>query len=83
MHIEIPLGGDAGSLEWVRDLLSRHPGESPVYLLYRERPDVAPTRIRARRLLVRPSEELLQELRERLGPGAVRLGNGQTEAVPF
>jgi hypothetical protein len=63
--------------------LSRHPGDSPVYFLYRERPDVAPTRIRARRLLVRPSEDLLRELRERLGPDAVRISNGQTEAVPF
>ena len=39
--------------------------------------------VRAGRLLVRPSEELLRELRERLGPDAVRLTNGQTGAVPF
>ena len=83
VHIELPAGGDAAPLEWVKDLLSRHPGDSAVYFLYRERPDVAPTRIRARRLLVRPSEELLSELRERLGPDAVRLTNGQTEAAPF
>jgi DNA polymerase III subunit alpha len=83
VQIELPSGGEAVPLEWVKDLLSRHPGDSPVYFLYRERPDVAPIRIRARRLLVRPSDELLSELRERLGPGAVRLTNGQSEAVPF
>jgi DNA polymerase-3 subunit alpha len=83
IQIELPAGTEAAPLEWVKDLLSRHPGDSPVYFLCRERPDIAPTRIRARRLLVRPSEELLSELRERLGPDAVRISDGQTEAVPF
>jgi len=41
------------------------------------------TQIRAKRLLVRPSDELLQALRERLGHSAVRVANGHAEAVPF
>jgi DNA polymerase-3 subunit alpha len=83
VHIDIAGETEGAPLEWVRDLLSRHPGESPVYFHLTQAPGSAPTSIRARRLLVRPSEELLSELRERLGPDAVRLTNGQTGAVPF
>jgi DNA polymerase-3 subunit alpha len=83
VHIDLGGGGEDAPLEWVRDLLSRHPGESPVYFHLKPATGAPPTSIRARRLLVRPSEELLGELRERLGPDAVRLTNGHAGAVPF
>jgi DNA polymerase-3 subunit alpha len=76
--VHIDLGEDPASvsLEWVREILSRHPGESPVYFHYRERPNVPATSIRVRRYLVRPDEMFLAELRERLGARAVRVTEG-------
>jgi DNA polymerase III subunit alpha len=76
------------SLEEIRELLIRHPGESPVYFTIRDDAGPAATRIRAKRLLVRPSEELLRDLRERLGEESVRFEGGRAEgtrpeAVPF
>ena len=71
------------SLEPLRDLLGRHPGRCPVYFLVRSPEDGTKTQIRARRLLVRASEELLDELRRRLGERAVRLVNTVQEPVPF
>jgi len=88
--------GAAVSLEEIRSLLVRHPGESPVYFRV---PGAAgePTTIRARKLLVQPSEELLAALRQRLGPGSVTVtgpppapaaaaaggSEGFPEVVPF
>ncbi|MGE5176665.1 MAG: DNA polymerase III subunit alpha [Hyphomicrobiales bacterium] len=71
--VRIDLGRASGpvSLEEIRSLLVRHPGESPVYFFVPGESSSPATTIRARRLLVRPSEELLAELRERLGPDAV------------
>ena len=71
------------SLEPLRDLLGRHPGRCPVYFLVRSPEDGTKTQIRALRLLVRASEELLDELRKRLGERAVRLVNTVQEPVPF
>jgi DNA polymerase-3 subunit alpha len=83
--------GPGVSLEELRSLLIRHPGESPVYFrVPGENGDA--TTIRARRLLVRPSEDLLAALRERVGPDAVTVtspaaaregSGGRAEAVPF
>ncbi len=91
--VHIDLGEDPASvsLEWVRDILSRHPGESPVYFHYREKANVPATSIRVRRYLVRPDDSFLAELRERLGARAVRVEdagpapgeNGRAEPVPF
>ena len=91
--VHIDLGEDPASvsLEWVREILSRHPGESPVYFHYRERPNVPATSIRVRRYLVRPDEMFLAELREGLGARAVRVTEGRGvrgsagggDAVPF
>jgi len=83
VHIDLVEAGAAVSLEEIRDLLLRHPGESPVYFTVREKGGPGTTQIRAKRLLVRPSDELLQALRERLGHSAVRVANGHAEAVPF
>jgi DNA polymerase-3 subunit alpha len=74
------------SLEMIRDLLGRHPGLSPVYFLARTPSDPVKTQIRARRLLVRVSDELMAELRSRLGERAVSLVSATTaatEPVPF
>ncbi|HKW51798.1 MAG TPA: OB-fold nucleic acid binding domain-containing protein, partial [Candidatus Eisenbacteria bacterium] len=81
--IDLVEAGAAVSLEEIRDLLLRHPGESPVYFTVREGSGPGTTQIRAKRLLVRPSDELLQALRERLGHSAVRVANGHAEVVPF
>jgi DNA polymerase-3 subunit alpha len=83
VHIDLAEAGAAVSLEEIRALLLRHPGESPVYFTVREESGSGTTQIRAKRLLVRPSEELLLALRERLGESAVRVANGHAEAVPF
>jgi DNA polymerase III alpha subunit len=72
-------------LDAVRALLVRHPGESPVYFVVR---DAAAGRagagtgavIRAKRLLVNPSEELLQALRARMGHDAVRVAEPTPDA---
>ncbi|HZI89332.1 MAG TPA: hypothetical protein VFD83_02655, partial [Candidatus Polarisedimenticolia bacterium] len=71
------------SLEMLRDLLGRHPGRSPVYFLARTAEDPSKTQIRSRRLLVRLSDELLGELRSRLGDRAVSVAEISREAVPF
>ncbi|HEU4940885.1 MAG TPA: OB-fold nucleic acid binding domain-containing protein, partial [Candidatus Eisenbacteria bacterium] len=81
VHIDLAGGGDKVSLEEIRSLLVRHPGISPVYFMVRGETDPAPTQIRAKRLLVAPSEELLGALRERLGPEAVRIVE-RAEEVP-
>ena len=83
IHIDLTEAPGDVSLEMLRDLLSRHPGESPVYFLVRPGSDIAKTQIRARRLLVRASDELVSELKARLGERAVSLVNGAKEAVPF
>jgi DNA polymerase-3 subunit alpha len=70
------------SLEQLRELLHRHPGRSPVYFLARTAEDPATTQIRARGLLVRISDELIAELKSRLGEEAVSLA-GAVTAVPF
>jgi DNA polymerase-3 subunit alpha len=83
VHIDLAGAGEGVSLEELRALLVRHPGESPVYFHVREGEGPGNTRIRATRLLVAPSEDLLRELRGRLGESAVRLANGGRETVPF
>jgi hypothetical protein len=77
--------------EEIRSVLIRHPGESPVYFRVPGADGAEAVTIRARRLLVSPSDELLQALRERLGADAVQVtgpslergAGGRTEAVPF
>ncbi|MGH7681959.1 MAG: DNA polymerase III subunit alpha, partial [Candidatus Eiseniibacteriota bacterium] len=71
------------SLEEIRELLVRHPGESPVYFNVAGSDGLGATQILAKRILVRPSDDLLRALRERLGERAVRVANGHAEAVPF
>ena len=83
LHIDLTEASPDVSLEMIRDLLGRHPGRCPVYFLVRSPEDGTKTQIRARRLLVRASEELLDELRRRLGERAVRLVNTVQEPVPF
>ena len=73
VHIDLAHGSETVSLEEIRSLLVRHPGISPVYFTVRGDTDPGPTQIRAKRLLVSPSDELLGALRERLGAEAVRL----------
>ncbi len=63
--------GSSVSLEEIRSLLVRHPGESPVYFRVPGGMGGTATTIRARRLLVAPTEDLLAALRERLGPHSV------------
>ena len=87
VHIDFTATEGEVSLEALRDLLRRHPGESPVYFFVGGGPDAGKTQIRARRFFVQPSEELVQELKSRLGARAVHLvigeTNGAKEAVPF
>ncbi|HEY3155863.1 MAG TPA: DNA polymerase III subunit alpha [Candidatus Eisenbacteria bacterium] len=83
VHIDLTEAPGDVSLEMLRDLLSRHPGESPVYFHVRSESSIAKTQIRARRLLVRLSDELVSELKARLGERAVSLVQGEREAVPF
>ena len=71
--IDLGLARGAFSLEEIRSLLVRHPGETPVYFSVPGEGTSDATRIRARRILVRPSDEMLRELRERLGVEAVHL----------
>jgi len=68
------------SLEEIRELLVRHPGESPVYFHVREGEAPGATTIRSKRLLVQPSDELLRALRERLGDEAVHVAGGRNAA---
>jgi DNA polymerase-3 subunit alpha len=91
--LDLGSAGERVSLEEIRSLLVRFPGECPVYFRVRSEPGAAATTIRARRLLVQPSEELLAALRERIGPDAVSLKgpvpapvsdrNGSAEHVPL
>ncbi len=81
VHIDLAEAGERVSLEEIRALLVRHPGESPVFFTVPGGDE--PTRIRAKRLLVQPSDELLRALRDRLGERAVRVANGYTQSVPF
>jgi DNA polymerase-3 subunit alpha len=87
IHIDLTATEGDVSLEALRDLLRRHPGESPVYFFVSGGPDGEKTQIRARRFYVQPSEELVQELKSRLGARAIRLIGGEPisakEAVPF
>jgi DNA polymerase-3 subunit alpha len=89
VHIDLTQMPANVSLETIRDLLGRHPGVCPVYFLVRSESEPTKTRIRARRLLVSASEDLIAELRARLGERAVSLVNvgtgvnGVNEAVPF
>ena len=74
------------SLEMLRDLLRRHPGRSPVYFLARTDVDPGKTQIRARAILVQASDELIAELKARLGERAVSLAgapSAASEPVPF
>ena len=92
-RLRIDFGKAAGRAtpEEIRSVLVRHPGESPVYFQVPGPAGAEPVTIRARRLLVSPSEELLRDLRERLGPDAVEVtgparpagADGRAEAVPF
>jgi DNA polymerase-3 subunit alpha len=89
VHIDLTEMPPDVSLETIRDLLGRHPGLCPVYFLVRSGSEPTKTQIRARRLLVRASEDLIAELRARLGARAVSLVNEGSginrvnEAVPF
>ncbi len=83
LHIDLTEAPADASLEAIRSVLSRHPGRCPVYFLVRSESEPAKTLIRARRLLVNASGELIQELRTRLGESAVSLVSGVHEPVPF
>ena len=83
VHIDLTDAPEGVSLETLRDLLDRHPGGSPVYFVVRSPSEPTTTQIRARRLSVRASDELIGELRKRLGERAVTLVNGASEPVPF
>jgi DNA polymerase-3 subunit alpha len=72
LYLEIDESASGQPLDAVRALLVRHPGESPVYFVVRG-PGTPAAVIRARTLLVNPCDELVQSLRARLGPDAVRL----------
>ena len=74
------------SLEMLRDVLRRHPGRSPVYFLARTDVDPGKTQIRARAILVKVSDELIAELKARLGERAVSIAGAPSaagEPVPF
>jgi DNA polymerase-3 subunit alpha len=77
IHIDLARAREDISLEEIRRLLVRHPGESPVYFTVRDDGAPVPTRIRARRLLVEPSEDLIRALRSRLGDDAVAIADGR------
>ncbi|HEU5309838.1 MAG TPA: hypothetical protein VFV24_00160, partial [Candidatus Eisenbacteria bacterium] len=66
------------SLDEIRRLLVRHPGESPVYFTVRDDGAPAPTRIRAKKLLVSPSEDLIRALRSYVGEDAVAIADGRS-----
>jgi len=83
VHIDLVHSEGPVSLEEIRELLVRHPGESPVYFSVAGSEGLGATQILAKRILVRPSDELLRALRDRLGERAVRVANGHAEAVPF
>ncbi len=82
LHIDLSQAPEDVPLEMIKDLLSRHPGRCPVYFLVRAPSEPSKTQIRAR-LLVRASDELLAELRNRLGARAVSLVANVNEPVPF
>ncbi len=83
IHIDLVSSGAAVSLEDLRELLVRHPGESPVYFTVTRDEGPGTTQILAKRLLVAPSDELLRALRDRLGERAVRVANGHPESLPL
>ena len=83
VHIDLADPGAPVSLEEIRELLVRHPGESPVYFTVGSMDGPGTTQILAKRILVRPSDELIRALRDRLGERAVRVANGHAESVPF
>ncbi len=83
VHIDLAASGGPVSLEEIRELLVRHPGESPVYFTVGSADGPGTTQILAKRILVRPSDDLLRALRDRLGERAVRVANGHAEPVPF
>jgi DNA polymerase-3 subunit alpha len=83
VHIDLVASDTPVSLEEIRELLIRHPGESPVYFTVGAAEGPGVTRIIAKRILVQPNDELLRALRERLGERAVRVANGHAVEVPF
>jgi DNA polymerase-3 subunit alpha len=86
LTIDLTQTPEGVSLEMLRELLHRHPGHSPVYFLARTSDDPVKTQIRARRLLVRVSDELIAELKGSLGERAVSLVSGTSPvsaAAPF
>ena len=83
LTLDLTQAPEGVSLETLRDLLGRHPGRSPVYFVVRSPSDGSKTQIRARRLLIRASEELMEELKRRLGERAVTLQSQERETVPF
>jgi len=83
LTIDLTETPDDVSLEMLRTVLERHPGRSPVYFLARTARDPEKTQIRARRLFVRVSDELVAELKARLGDRAISLQAAVSEAVPF
>jgi DNA polymerase-3 subunit alpha len=83
VHIDLKAGEPSATLEALREILRRHPGASPVYFHVPDEARAATTAIRARRLLVRPSEELIRELKARMGDAAVSVTSGQPQTVPF
>ena len=83
LHIDLTEAPEGVSLEMLKDLLGRHPGRCPVYFLVRTPSESLKTQIRARGLLVRASDELLAELKARLGERAVSLAGNVNDPVPF
>ena len=83
LTLDLTQAPEGVSLETLRDLLGRHPGRSPVYFVVRSPSDGSKTQIRARRLLICASEELMEELKRRLGERAVTLQSQERETVPF
>jgi DNA polymerase-3 subunit alpha len=77
VHIDLTRARAPYSLEEIRSLLVRSPGECPVYFTVPGEAPAGATRIRARRLLVAPGDALLRDLRERLGESAVRVTGGR------
>jgi hypothetical protein len=78
IHIDLARARVDVSLEEIRRLLVRHPGESPVYFTVRDDGAPASTRIRAKKLLVEPSDDLIRQLRSCLGEEAVAIADGRS-----
>lgn len=60
-------------LKGLQQVLSRHPGDTPVYLEFTEGAEVRSQMLVERRLFVKPSETLVAALQELVGEEAVRL----------